>query len=150
LFKNTHEDIEKIPRTSGLYYFYDKDDKLLYIGRAKNLRGRTSEHHYYHLLHREGMFFRKILLSKGLLDKDENEWPKELTKSWSNFQIRILGKFKPIVIDYIFDKVKRIEIEEMPHELTQSKEEEKIIKLKPPFNHQTATEEYYRLSEDME
>jgi len=148
-YKNNLEELEKIPQTSGLYYFYDKNDKILYIGRAKNLYARTSEHHRNYLFHREGMFFRKIVISKGLTTNRE-EWPKELDESWCDFQIRGLSRLAPIVIDYIFNKVKKIEIEEIPHELTKSKEKEMILKFKPPFNHQTASEEYYRLSNDLE
>jgi len=42
----THEELERIPNTSGLYYFYDQNDKLLYIGKAKNLHLRISDHLY--------------------------------------------------------------------------------------------------------
>ena len=149
-FQNVKEDLEKIPKTSGLYYFYDKDNKIMYIGKAKNLHLRTFLHRGCYLFHREGMFFRKILISKELLLVDEEDWPKELWHSWRRFQIKSLSEIRPRVIDYIFQKVKKIEIEEMPHELTKSKEAEMIKKLKPPFNHETASEEYYRLLEDFE
>jgi len=150
LFKNTHEELEKIPKVSGLYYFYDKNDNLLYIGKAKNLHARIFEHHGCYLYHREGMFFRKIMISKGLLYKDEEEWPKEFLKSWRHFQVNGFSMTQLVVIDYIFNKVKKIEIEEMLHKLTKSKEKEMILKFKPPFNYQTASEEYYRLQENLE
>ena len=41
--------------------------------------------------------------------------------------------------------MKRIEIEEMPHEITKEMESELIHKLKPPFNSQTESNEYYRI-----
>lgn len=149
-FKNNPDDLEKIPRTSGLYYFYDKNDKLLYVGKAKNLHSRIFGHRNSYLFHREGMFFRKILISKGLLTKNQEEWPEELHESWLDFELRGLSKISPIVIDYIFHKIKRIEIEDVSDELTKSKEKEMILKLKPPFNHQTASYDYYKLSQDLE
>lgn len=27
-YKNNHEELEQIPNTSGLYYFYDENDKF--------------------------------------------------------------------------------------------------------------------------
>lgn len=149
-FNNDFNDLEKIPQTSGLYYFYDENDRLLYIGKAKNLHSRISEHRKNYDFHREGMFFRKIIISKGLSGNDQKEWPEELHETWVDFEVRGLSKASPTVIDYIINKIKRIEIEEMSHEFTKSKEKEMILKLKPPFNHQTASDEYYRLSEDLE
>ena len=149
-FQNVKEDLEKIPKTSGLYYFYDKDDKIMYVGKAKNLHSRTFLHLKSYHFHREGRFLGKIIDSKDLLLVDEEDWPKELWHSWRRFQIKSWSQIRPRVIDYIFQKVKRIEIEEIPHELTKSKESEMIKKLKPPFNHETASKEYYRLLEDLE
>ena len=149
-FQNTREELEKIPRTSGLYYFYGKDDKIMYVGKARNLNVRTFEHLFAYHFHREGRFFGKIIDSKDLFFVDEEDWPKELYHSWRRFQIRSWSRLDPLVIDYIFQKVKRIEIEELSHELTKSKEAEMIKKLKPPFNHETASKEYYRLLEDLE
>jgi len=146
----THEELERIPNTSGLYYFYDQNDKLLYIGKAKNLHSRIFGHHNCYDFHREGMFFRKILISKGLLAKVREEWPKDLADSFSDFELRGLSKIKPHVIDYVFNKIKRIEVEEMPHELTKSKEKEMILKLKPLLNHETNSEEYNRLNKELE
>lgn len=149
-FQNTYDDLEKIPKTSGLYYFYDKDDKIMYVGKARNLHSRTFLHLSSYHLHREGMFFGKIIDSKDLILVDEEDWPKELWHSWRRFGIKTMSRIRPRVIDYIFQKVKRVETEEMPHELTKSKEAEMIKKLKPPFNHETASKEYYRLLEDLE
>ena len=28
--------LQKIPNEPGIYQYYDKDDKLLYVGKAKN------------------------------------------------------------------------------------------------------------------
>lgn len=149
-FQNVKEDLEKIPKTSGLYYFYDKDDKIMYVGKARNLHSRTFLHLSCYHFFKEGRFLGKIIDSKDLLLEDEEDWPKELWHAWRRFQIRSWSRIPALVIDFIFQKVKRIEVEEMPHELTKSKEAEMIKKLKPPFNHETASEEYYRLLEDLE
>jgi len=77
-YKNDFDEIKKIPRTSGIYYFYDEHDDILYIGKADSLYKRTLEHYYNHSLYREMKFFVKILNSKGLSirnkEKLQNYW----------------------------------------------------------------------------
>ncbi len=41
-FKNS--DFEKIPKTTGIYFFKDKDGIPLYIGKAKNIKTRIKSH----------------------------------------------------------------------------------------------------------
>lgn len=38
------EHVEKLPRTPGVYYFHDKKGKIIYIGKALNIRQRVSSH----------------------------------------------------------------------------------------------------------
>lgn len=38
------EHIEQLPRTPGVYYFRDQKGKVIYVGKAKNLRSRVSSH----------------------------------------------------------------------------------------------------------
>nr|MBK9650779.1 GIY-YIG nuclease family protein [Bacteroidota bacterium] len=38
------EEFDKLPHSPGVYYFYDKDGKIIYIGKAKNLRKRVASH----------------------------------------------------------------------------------------------------------
>ena len=38
------EEFEKLPFVPGVYYFHDSDGKVLYIGKAKNLRHRVKGH----------------------------------------------------------------------------------------------------------
>ncbi len=149
-YKNNSDEFDKMPTTSGLYYFYGENDTILYIGKAKSIRARTLMHQRANFRHREGMFLRKIIISKGLSLTKREEWPKELDVACKEFDLAGMSRANPLVIDYIFNKVKRIDIEEMQHELTKSKEEEMIQKYGPPFNSQTASDEYYRLSDELE
>ena len=96
------------------------------------------------------MFESKILISKGLLAKVREEWPKDLSDSVFDFEFRGLSKIKPLVIDYVFNKIKRIEVEEMPSELTKAKERENIQKFKPLLNYETNSREYNWLDEHSE
>jgi len=115
-FENIEEDLKKLPYTSGIYYFYDKDNKLLYIGKAKKLNSRIWEHRENNLFDREGKFYLKIQKEKGFHSREE--WPEALDAAFKDFQIRYMFHHqRPIVIDMIFHRIKRIEIEEMPHEL---------------------------------
>ncbi|MGN6490641.1 MAG: exonuclease domain-containing protein [Agriterribacter sp.] len=38
------EHIEQLPRTPGVYYFRNQKGKVIYVGKAKNLRSRVSSH----------------------------------------------------------------------------------------------------------
>ncbi|RMA58791.1 exonuclease domain-containing protein [Ulvibacter antarcticus] len=40
------EDFEKLPETPGIYIFKDKLDKVLYVGKAKNIKSRVLSHIY--------------------------------------------------------------------------------------------------------
>ncbi|MCH5600615.1 GIY-YIG nuclease family protein [Niabella ginsengisoli] len=37
-------DFEKLPYTAGVYYFHDEKGKVVYVGKAKNMRYRVSSH----------------------------------------------------------------------------------------------------------
>lgn len=143
-YKNDFKELKKIPQTSGLYYFYDENDNILYIGKANNLHSRTLAHYHNYSLYREMGFFVKIIESKGFSIKEKEKLPKELLDIWDNFKERDFSS-STLVIDSKFNKVKRIEIEEMPKELTESKEKEMIQKFQPPFNYETASDEYFEI-----
>jgi len=38
------EQLERLPQTPGVYYFHDQKGKVIYVGKAKNLRHRVSSH----------------------------------------------------------------------------------------------------------
>src|SRR5690606_31273963 len=38
------EDFEKLPSRPGVYYFKDQSGKVVYVGKAKNIRKRVSSH----------------------------------------------------------------------------------------------------------
>ena len=144
-YKNDFDEIKKIPRTSGIYYFYDEHDDILYIGKADSLYKRTLEHYYNHSLYREMEFFVKILNSKGLSIRNKEKLPKELLDIWDDFKDRKFSNPKMLVIDFILNRVKRIDIEVMSSELTELKEKEMIEKYEPPFNFETACAEYFEI-----
>ena len=38
------EIIQNLPKKAGVYQYYDKNNRLLYIGKAKNLKNRVSSY----------------------------------------------------------------------------------------------------------
>jgi len=144
-YKNDFDELRGITQSSGLYYFYDGNDDILYIGKASVLRSRVLSHYHNHSLYREIEFFVKILNSKGLSIRNKEKLPKELSDIWYNFKVRQFSSPKMLVIDFILNRVKRIDIEVMSSELTELKEKEMIQKYEPPFNFETACAEYFEI-----
>jgi DNA polymerase III subunit epsilon len=55
------EQISSLPYTPGVYYFHDKKGKVIYVGKAKNLRGRVCSHFSNNLTsQRKQEFLRNI------------------------------------------------------------------------------------------
>ena len=146
-FVNVFPELKRIPKTSGLYYFYNGQNELLYVGRAKNLNQRILSHHKVNILHQEGLSLKKKM-PKGF-EHERKKWDPDLVREWSDFEFKVGGK-EILVVDYVFHKVTRIEIEEMVHELAISNEREMIEKLQPPMNSETASDEYFRLQDELE
>ena len=139
-FQNTYDDLKKIPITSGLYYFYNSDENLLYIGKSVRLKSRVEQHRFLNDYHRELRYYRIMEMSKT------KEQSAILERNIRRVSSRLKWLLNPIAIDWVFHRTKRIEIEEVPAELTKSREKEMILTRKPLFNHETACEEYYKLS----
>lgn len=66
--------IQTLPDSPGVYQFYDKDSKLLYVGKAKNLKKRVSS--YFNKVHdigRTNVMVRKIVSVKHIVVTSEND-----------------------------------------------------------------------------
>ncbi|RRJ89751.1 excinuclease ABC subunit UvrC [Flavobacterium macacae] len=66
--------IQTLPDNPGVYQYYDKDDKILYVGKAKNLRKRVSS--YFNKLHESGrtnVMVRKIVSIKHIVVPTETD-----------------------------------------------------------------------------
>ena len=66
--------IQTLPTTPGVYQYYDKDDKLLYIGKAKNLKKRVTSYFTKH--HDNGktrVLVKKIASIKHILVETETD-----------------------------------------------------------------------------
>ena len=139
-FQNTHDDLDKITKTSGLYYFYDHNDVLYYIGKSDLLKYRVLDHRYLNDRLRGMRYYRKMGVGRTQEDI------AILEKSFKIFARRYGMMLNPIVIDYIFHRVKKIKTEELPKEYTELEEMRMIQELKPLYNHETACDEYYTIA----
>ncbi|RYG49147.1 MAG: excinuclease ABC subunit UvrC [Chitinophagaceae bacterium] len=66
--------IQTLPDSPGVYQYYDKDDKLLYVGKAKNLKKRVSS--YFNKVHdtrRTNVMVRKIVTIKHIVVVSESD-----------------------------------------------------------------------------
>lgn len=66
--------IQTLPDSPGVYQYYDKDEKLLYVGKAKNLKRRVSS--YFNKLHdnaKTNVMVRKIATIKHIVVLSESD-----------------------------------------------------------------------------
>ncbi len=66
--------IQTLPDSPGVYQYYDKEGKLLYVGKAKNLKKRVSS--YFTKIHEYGktrVMVKKIVAIKHIVVLTENE-----------------------------------------------------------------------------
>lgn len=66
--------VQTLPDSPGVYQYFDKDDKLLYVGKAKNLKKRVSS--YFNKVNDSGrirVMVRKIVRIKHIVVPTESE-----------------------------------------------------------------------------
>jgi excinuclease ABC subunit C len=66
--------IQTLPDNPGVYQYYDKEDKILYVGKAKNLKKRVSS--YFNKVHDNGktnVLVRKIVTIKHIVVSSEQD-----------------------------------------------------------------------------
>jgi len=66
--------IQTLPDSPGVYQYYDKDEKLLYVGKAKNLKKRVLS--YFNKVHEVGrtrVMVRKIATIKHIVVTSESD-----------------------------------------------------------------------------
>jgi len=66
--------IQTLPDSPGVYQYYDKDEKLLYVGKAKNLKKRVLS--YFNKVHEVGrtrVMVRKIVTVKHIVVTNESD-----------------------------------------------------------------------------
>lgn len=66
--------IQTLPNEPGVYQYYDKEDKILYVGKAKNLKKRVSS--YFNKIHQEGktnVLVKKIVSIKHIVVPTETD-----------------------------------------------------------------------------
>src|SRR5690606_4625156 len=66
--------IQTLPDSPGVYQFYDKDSKLLYVGKARHLKKRVSS--YFNKVHdigRTNVMVRKIRTIKHIVVATESD-----------------------------------------------------------------------------
>lgn len=66
--------IQTLPDNPGVYQYYDKEDKILYVGKAKNLKKRVSS--YFNKVHDNGktnVLVKKIVTIKHIVVSSEQD-----------------------------------------------------------------------------
>jgi len=64
--------VKTLPESPGVYQYYDKDDRILYVGKAKNLKKRVSSYfNKQHDSHRIGVMVNKIKNIKHIVVDSE-------------------------------------------------------------------------------
>ncbi|WP_283639343.1 excinuclease ABC subunit UvrC [Mesonia mobilis] len=66
--------IKTLPNSPGVYQYFDKNEKILYVGKAKNLKKRVSSYfNKKHDSHRIGVMVKKIKTIKHIVVNSETD-----------------------------------------------------------------------------
>ena len=66
--------VKTLPNSPGVYQYFDKDDKILYVGKAKNLKKRVNSYFTKkHDSHRIGVMVKKIKTIKHIVVNTEQD-----------------------------------------------------------------------------
>lgn len=122
----TSEELQKVSNESGLYFFYNKNKELVYIGKAKNLFYRIGKHitdHFYasYFMHRLKEFTKKGLET---LSNEEHQKFRQLLFAFEGYTL----------VDVNLDQVQYFTCQLMPHIETKESEKALIKKHKPCYN----------------
>ncbi len=74
LFPSLELQIQTLPDNPGVYQYYDKDGKILYVGKAKNLKKRVSS--YFNKIHdtaKTNVLVKKIVTIKHIVVSSEQD-----------------------------------------------------------------------------
>lgn len=66
--------LQTLPDSAGIYQFFDENDKILYVGKAKNLKKRVSS--YFNKLHNSSktrVLVKKIVTIRHIVVETEND-----------------------------------------------------------------------------
>ena len=66
--------IQTLPDNPGVYQYFDKDDKIIYVGKAKNLKKRVASYFTKnHDNYKTSVLVKKILSIKHIVVNTESE-----------------------------------------------------------------------------
>src|SRR5690606_36711046 len=71
------EELKKIPRKPGVYQYFDKNNELIYVGKARDLRNRVSSYfvNEYQLNSKTRVLVRKInRIAFTIVDTEIDAW----------------------------------------------------------------------------
>ena len=70
------EELSKLPDQPGVYIMHDKNDGIIYIGKAVGLRKRV--HEYFQPSHNEGVKKKQMVNKmKNIQEEEENIYEEE-------------------------------------------------------------------------